>query len=172
MLADHADVNIGMIRYYFGNKNGLFSAMLDEVMAPIKEQVELILKNASTTNVTGILTRHYQIMANNPMLPTLMYRIMTMPEDSELRKSIMCNKKKPSGYPQKIFNALESGSGLQPGVDPQMAWLSVHSLMMYPFLIMPVAKKMHGNWANPEFLEKLAEHNSRLLTQGLFKTDN
>ncbi|MGI9277678.1 MAG: TetR/AcrR family transcriptional regulator [Endozoicomonas sp.] len=172
MLADHADVNIAMIRYYFGNKNGLFVAMLKEVTSPIREQMEVMLEDASSSNVTAILTRFYQIMAENPALPILIYRVMTMPEESEPRKNLMSYQGQRGGYPQKIFKALEAGSGLQPGVDPMMAWLSVHSLMVFPFLIQPIAKIQGVDLTGPEFLERLAEHNSSLLTRGLFKEED
>ncbi|OED41372.1 hypothetical protein ACH42_14305 [Endozoicomonas sp. (ex Bugula neritina AB1)] len=47
-LAKQADVNIAMIRYYFGNKSGFFSEILKEVLAPIKKQMAQALQEGNT----------------------------------------------------------------------------------------------------------------------------
>ncbi len=38
LIAQRAGVNIAMIRYYFGNKEGLFETMVRETIAPMKKQ--------------------------------------------------------------------------------------------------------------------------------------
>lgn len=167
MLAEHAGVNIAMIRYYFGSKATLFQSMLEEVTAPVRTQVEKMLQDASTDNVLGTMTNFYQTMADNPDFPRLVYRLLTMPEGSEPKDNMIRILKKSDGIPRKIFQALETGSSLQQDVDPQMAWLSIHSLMTFPFLLQPILKAEGIDLLHPEFLEKLATHNSRLLTQGL-----
>jgi AcrR family transcriptional regulator len=35
LIADKADANISMIRYYFGNKEGLYEEMIRDTMSPL-----------------------------------------------------------------------------------------------------------------------------------------
>ena len=167
-LADQAHVNIAMIRYYFGNKSGLFSEMLKEVSAPIREQVVQALQETSASNFTAILSTYYKAMGPNPTLPQLIFQIMSMPDNAEPRKILLEVFTEKKDGPEKFFSALDAGS-LQDGVNPKMAWLSIQSLMIFPFLIYPHARRAGINIADPEFLEQLAEHNASLLSQGIFK---
>lgn len=167
-LAEHAGVNIAMIRYYFGNKSGLFSEMLREVIAPVKKQVSQAVMDSNASNFTAILSAYYQAMGPNPTLPQLIFQIIAMPDDAEPRKILSELFPEKKDMPDKLFSALDSGS-LKEGVNPVMAWLSLQSLMVFPFLLYPHAQREGVEIATPEFLEELAKHNAQLLSEGIFK---
>lgn len=45
LIANRAEVNAAIIRYYFGSKEGLFETMLRETLAPMKRQMQLLEHN-------------------------------------------------------------------------------------------------------------------------------
>ena len=62
MIANKADVNVAMIRYYFGSKEGLFETMLRETLKPMKKQMELMVKESSQKNFLDIMRIYYREM--------------------------------------------------------------------------------------------------------------
>jgi AcrR family transcriptional regulator len=80
-LADHANVNSAMVRYYFGNKEGLFLALLDKMSEkhfihmkqvskqqnPIKAFIEFMLKSLTNNNSFARLV-HDEFANDNSML--------------------------------------------------------------------------------------------------------
>ncbi len=71
MIAAKAGVNVAMIRYYFDSKEGLFETMARETVAPMKVQVQRLLKNVTHTNFVDLMRTYYQEMSKTPQFPLL-----------------------------------------------------------------------------------------------------
>ncbi|MEF1215026.1 TetR family transcriptional regulator, partial [Vibrio alginolyticus] len=50
LVAQKAGVNVAMIRYYFGNKEGLFETMLRETLSPMQKQMQTLVSNSNEQN--------------------------------------------------------------------------------------------------------------------------
>ena len=66
LVAERAGVNIAMIRYYFGNKAGLFEAMLRETLRPMQLQMQKLIDESNHDNFLDLMRTYYKEMAKVP----------------------------------------------------------------------------------------------------------
>ena len=168
LIADNANVNIAMIRYYFGNKEGLFEAMFRETVSPVISHFKQALGNNSEQDLVDFMRAYYQAMIKIPAFPKLIIRIMEADNEQQahLQKIIMGILQPMQN---KLFNPGFNQSLFKEGVDPIKARLSMMSLMIFPFLAPKRIFDLHNIELNEAFLMDLLEHNIRLLSEGLLQ---
>lgn len=169
MIAAHADTNAAMIRYYFVDKAGLFESMIKETFGPLLEQMRQILSEPGELKIAELFQRYYQVMGPHPDLPKLMLRSMMDPQTTENRLVARVFAEFMQGAIQLIGQSLQQPQHLQQGVDAQLVRLSLISLAVFPFIAPPLTLSSQGIELNTDFLNKLALHNQRLVSQGMFK---
>ncbi|MFT6925116.1 MAG: AcrR family transcriptional regulator [Psychromonas sp.] len=173
-IAAQANLDPGLIRYYFKSKLGLFNAMLKEISDPLMAQFSVVADQLSDETPYIIMQSYYRIMSHNPDFPKLIYRIASMqPTDvNQELKNILKNILQPKNL--NLFSRLQNNGILDDNVDPKCAYLSFFSMMIFPFLMPNLFKTAMDITIAPEFMEHLAEQNNQLLHQGIFtsKTTN
>ncbi|ENM5779797.1 TetR/AcrR family transcriptional regulator [Vibrio mimicus] len=171
LIASKAGVDIGLIRYYFANKAGLFEAMLRETLMPMKAQLSLLVAESSHQNLTELMRTYYREMFNIPYFPRLIMQVMSAP-GSDLKKQliekVMLDITRP--IQETLFEKLLARGVIREGMDPQLCKISYLSLMIFPFVAPPALLKVHGIELSQVFLERLVEHNIRLMEQGFITT--
>ncbi|ENM5896439.1 TetR/AcrR family transcriptional regulator [Vibrio mimicus] len=171
LIASKAGVDIGLIRYYFANKAGLFEAMLRETLMPMKAQLSLLVAESSHQNLTELMRTYYREMFNIPYFPRLIMQVMSAPESDvkkQLIEKVMLDITRP--IQETLFEKLLARGVIREGMDPQLCKISYLSLMIFPFVAPPALLKVHGIELSQAFLEKLVEHNIRLMEQGFITT--
>ncbi len=68
LIAEKAGANVSMIRYYFGNKEGLYEEMIRETLNPLLDVLDGPML-ASTAGFTDFLWLYYDTMATRPEFP-------------------------------------------------------------------------------------------------------
>lgn len=170
LIADNAGVNIAMIRYYFGNKEGLFEAMFKETIAPVQKQVKTLLSNNRERDLIELMRTYYRVMIKTPTFPKLILRTMEADDDQQqLLQNIILNVLQP--MQSKLIDPVFSGDIFKQGVDPVKARISFISLMTFPFLAPKKMLDMHNIQLDEAFLSELLEHNIRLLSEGLLQNN-
>ncbi|ENM5799158.1 TPA: TetR/AcrR family transcriptional regulator [Vibrio mimicus] len=167
LIASKAGVDIGLIRYYFANKAGLFEAMLRETLMPMKAQLSLLVAESSHQNLTELMRTYYREMFNIPYFPRLIMQVMSAPGSDvkkQLIEKVMLDITRP--IQETLFEKLLARGVIREGMDPQLCKISYLSLMIFPFVAPPALLKVHGIELSQAFLEKLVEHNIRLMEQG------
>ncbi|MBD1555516.1 TetR/AcrR family transcriptional regulator [Vibrio sp. S9_S30] len=182
LLAEKADVNMAMIRYYFGSKDGLFEAMIRETLAPMKEHIGRIVEHGgrgskkgnsrvSGNDFTGIMRTYYSMMAKNPDFPRLVVRIMMMEEGAVQRRMMEKVFMEIAMPAQKlIFQAMQNKGMIRSDLDPMLCKVSYISLMVFPFIAPPQLLKIHDVTLDEDFLARLLEHNLQLLSRGFLSS--
>ncbi|TXY45439.1 TetR/AcrR family transcriptional regulator [Vibrio mimicus] len=171
LIASKAGVDIGLIRYYFANKAGLFEAMLRETLMPMKAQLSLLVAESSHQNLTELMRTYYREMFNIPYFPRLIMQVMSAPGSDvkkQLIEKVMLDITRP--IQETLFEKLLARGVIREGIDPQLCKISYLSLMIFPFVAPPALLKVHGIELSQAFLEKLVEHNIRLMEQGFITT--
>ncbi|OAN19017.1 TetR family transcriptional regulator [Photobacterium jeanii] len=169
MIAARADVNVALIRYYFENKAGLYQTMMHETMAPIEAQMKVVMDKGDFDSIGDFMRTYYRIMAPTPDMPKLMSRAMMLSPDDpqrQMMEQMVRNIARPAT--DMMFTKLQENGSLNPGMDPEKARMTFISLMVFPFLIPPAMLEIHGIEMNESYLYELAEHNVKVLTQGIF----
>ena len=168
MIANKADVNVAMIRYYFGSKEGLFETMLRETLKPMKIQMELMVKESSQKNFLDIMRTYYREMFKAPQFPRLVFQVMQM-ESSDTQRRLLEKVFTDISQPVQrvMFDRLIENNILKPDVDPKLCKVSFISLMVFPFIAPQSLLAIHGIDLSEEFLNQLLEHNINLMTNGM-----
>tara|TARA_B100001063_G_scaffold142764_1_gene133386 strand:- start:68 stop:727 length:660 start_codon:yes stop_codon:yes gene_type:complete len=171
LIAERAGVNIAMIRYYFGSKAGLFEAMLRETLRPMQLQMQKLVEESSHENFLDLMRTYYKEMVKVPKFPRLIAQVMNMPPSEvqrELLEKVFLDVAKPAQ--DVIFEKLVAQGVLRKEMDPKLCRVSYISLMVFPFIAPPPLLAIHGIEINEEFLNRLIEHNIKLMTEGFINT--
>ncbi|EEX94195.1 transcriptional regulator TetR family [Vibrio orientalis CIP 102891 = ATCC 33934] len=169
-MASNAGVNVAMIRYYFGNKEGLFETMLRETIEPMKIQMQRLVKDSSQKNFLDIMRTYYREMIKIPLFPRLIAQVMNM-DSSETQRKLLEKVFMDVSQPMQsiMFERLVESEIVRPDVDPRLCKVSYISLMVFPFIAPPAMLAIHGIELNEEFLNQLFEHNIKLMTHGFLQ---
>lgn len=172
MLAERAGVNVAMIRYYFGNKAGLFEAMVRETIEPIKRQVNQFAADANQKELKDIMRAYYANMSAVPMFPRLIFQTMQMPPSAsqrQLLENVLMDMLRP--LQDALFNSGAWEQLVRADMDPKLCKVSFLSLMIFPFIAPQSLYDLHGVERSREFLEALLEHNLNVLTHGFIRPE-
>jgi len=170
LVAKQAGVNVAMIRYYFGNKEGLFETMLRETIEPMKLQMQRMVKDSSQKNFLDIMRTYYREMVKVPLFPRLISQVMHM-DPSETQRKLLEKVFMDVTQPMQLvmFDKLVESGILRSDADPRLCKVSYISLMVFPFVAPPALLSIHGIELNEEFLNQLFEHNIKLMNQGFLQ---
>ncbi|MGR5390270.1 TetR/AcrR family transcriptional regulator [Vibrio crassostreae] len=171
LIAERAGVNIAMIRYYFGSKAGLFEAMLRETLRPMQLQMQRLVEEGSHESFLDLMRTYYKEMVKVPKFPRLLAQVINMPPSEvqrELLEKVFHDVAKPAQ--DVIFEKLVEQGVLRKEMDPKLCRVSYISLMVFPFIAPPPLLAIHGIEINEEFLNRLIEHNIKLMTEGFINT--
>ncbi|WP_375752449.1 TetR/AcrR family transcriptional regulator [Vibrio sp. HN007] len=172
MIAQKASVNAAMIRYYFGNKEGLFETMIRETVEPVAQQIKRFSDSDNIGGLGEVMKAYYQTMGKIPQFPRLIAQIMNMsPSDTQRRLLEKIIREISHPVDAMISERLQKNGIIHKDFDPQLCGFSFKSLMIFPFLAPPAMMKLQGIEINEDFLERLFEHNMKLLSHGFFTSE-
>lgn len=171
-IAREADLDPGLIRYYFQSKLGLFSTMISETVAPVSRQLAAMAQEVTALSPEILMQTYYQVMSQNPHFPKLIYRILSMKKTDLNQQLQMVLKTIITRQHLTLFTRMKENGLLQPEVDPLCAQLSFFSMMIFPFLLPDLLKSALGISITPEFMLHLGKQNSRLLSLGLLSNQD
>ncbi|ABO25433.1 TetR/AcrR family transcriptional regulator [Shewanella loihica] len=167
-IASLAGTDPGLIRYYFGSKEKLFSTMIHETAMPVLAQLHKARRETRQESPAALLQTYYSVMSKHPHFPRLMLRIagldQSLPENAEVTKAFyeVVNFENIA-----IFQRLKDKNLLKDDVDAHCAQLSFFAMMVFPFIVPENLLERVGIELTPDFLQLLAEQNTRLLQRGL-----
>ena len=172
-IANQAGVNIAMIHYYFGNKEGLFETVIRETINPMKERIHMMIKDSSQKNFLDIMRTYYHEMFKIPQFPRLVFQIMHM-DTSDTQRKLLEKVFADISQPMQMvmFDKLVNSNILKPDVEPELRKVSYFSLMAFPFIAPPGLLSLHGIELSEDFLNRLLEHNIKLMTDGMLQPKN
>lgn len=165
MIAARAEANVSMIRYYFGNKEGLFEEMIRETLTPLLEVLDGRML-ADTGGFGELLRLYYRTMNQHPAFPRLILKILALnqgPGRGFLRQLLHRGRTRGA----RRIQELEAAGRIHEGTDPEILRLSFVSLAMMPMLLKDIFEEQTGHPMDEPFLDQLARFNGHLLKAGL-----
>lgn len=165
LIAERADANISMIRYYFGNKEGLFEEMIRDTFNPLLE----VLDGQMLDSVNGFgdfLLLYYDTMTRRPEFPKLILKILAL-NHGPGKRFIQQLLERGRIRGAKKVEELKAAGQVTPSLDPDIVRMAFVSLAMMPMLLKSVFEEQTGRAMDAEFLEKLAAFNGQLFSAGL-----
>lgn len=167
-IAAAAGTTSAMIHYYFTNKLGLFRAMLERAITPLREMLAGLLRSGAVDlDVSSLIALHMRTAAANSWIPVfILHEVLA--EKGRFRATFV--REVASRQLPMVVELLERGraSGrFRADLDPSLAALSLLSLCMFPFLAKPVASQVFGLKYEGEELERMIAHTARLFIRGI-----
>jgi AcrR family transcriptional regulator len=167
-VAAAAGANPAMIHYYFGNKHGLYTAMLEQAIGPGVAQLNAMLEAPpEEASIARMLETYMRILAANPWIPGLLVREVFMP-DGAFRDQFI--RDLGSRFAPRIADLVrhETRSGhVRADLDPRLAVVSFISLGLFPFLALPVWTRALDLRPSEELVEQLIAHTLRIFREGV-----
>src|SRR5574340_1159214 len=78
LIAERAGANASMIRYYFGNKEGLYEEMIRETLKPLLDVLDGPLLGSVQEGFFDYLRLYYETMTARPEFPKLILKVLAL----------------------------------------------------------------------------------------------
>lgn len=168
-IAAAADTNVSMIRYYFGNKEGLYEEMIRSTLQPLLDVLEGSLLT-STDGFADYFRIYYRTMCENPRFPALILKVLALSQGPGKRFIHQLLERGRRRSREKIGLLKQQGI-VDAELDADRVRIAFVSLAMMPMLLKPVFEEQMEREMDEEFLEQLATLNGRLFSAGLSTVD-
>jgi TetR/AcrR family transcriptional regulator len=164
-IANTAGVNGAMVHYYFGDKKGLYLAMVEKIFVPVLEGLSQ-LEHKHHQSIEDLVKLYTRLLAENPWWPNFLIREVIY-GDEEFRSAIL--KKMSESLAPRIMAMI--GEEVKDGhfrtdLNPEYAVLSLMGMMIFPFLSRTVAARAFGMSVDFGDVDGLASHTSKLFLYG------
>lgn len=167
-IARAAGATPAMVHYYFGNKGGLYRAMLEHTLGPVLEKLQSEVARADATDdpIAAFVGAYMHQLAARPEIPALLLRDVLSP-DAQMRDEFVERFAMRGGGIIKslIRSGIEEGR-LRADLDPDRAALSLLSMSAFPFLAAPVVERVFGQRRDRRSIEQLAAHTLAMFYRG------
>ncbi len=167
-VAAEAGTNPAMVQYYFGSKQGLYAAMLQDAVAPLQARVEAMLTapEAEAPDLPALLDAYMRTVAAHPWVPGLLLRDVLAPGGEFRERFIRDFAGRVGPRVAMLAGRAAKGGRLRADLDPTLTVVSLLSLGLWPFLAMPVLGGALGFKADAAGVERLIDHTVRLFAAG------
>lgn len=165
-VADRADVTPAMIHYHFGDKRGLYRAMLEETFAPLLATLQELAASGAPGSLRDALAGYMHMLARTPELPALLVRDV-LSGDGPMREEFIRDFAARGAVAMQRLIARDAEAGLlRDDLDPRFALLSLLSMAAFPFIARPIATKVLDLTYDDAMIERLATHTATLFYAG------
>ena len=165
-IAEAAGVNGAMVHYYFGDKKGLYLAMIEQIFAPMLENFSEV-ENRHFQSIEAFIKTYTRLLAENPWWPNFVVREVLF-GDEEFRDLIV-NRIRDHLSPGllKLIQEEREDGHFRAEMDPRFALLSLMSMTVFPFLARPLVESVLDMNMDERAVEALADHNCKLFLSGV-----
>jgi AcrR family transcriptional regulator len=169
-IAAAARVNAAMVHYHFGDKLGLYRAMLHETLGPVLARLQDALQPlgaGSGEPVAELLRAIMTTMAREPWVPRLIVREVLAGQGPFRDMFIREFAARGGGRLPGLLKREMAEGRVRDDLDPTLGALSIMSLALFPFIALPVAQELFGIRMTDAFVARLVEHSARLYCDGV-----
>lgn len=167
-IARRARVTPALVHYYFGNRDKLIDAVVEERLVPLMQRATTPIADAGAdlhTALLGFARQIMQTLAATPWLPPLWLREV-IGAGGLLRERLI---ERVAPQVAARITALAAGAqargALNPALDPRLLLVSLIALTVFPFAAAPIWSRLPGN-ADID-ADTLTRHMLALLQHGL-----
>lgn len=165
LISEKAGANASMIRYYFGNKEGLYEEMIRETLAPLLDVLDGPLLD-SAHGFADYLRLYYETMTTRPEFPRLILKVVALNLGPGRRFIQQLLERGRSKAARRLADLVAQGQIIT-DVDPDMLRMAFLSLAMTPMLLKDVFEEQMERHMDAAFMHALADFNGRLFAAGL-----
>jgi AcrR family transcriptional regulator len=167
-IADAAGVNPAMIHYYFGDKQGLHQAVLENALQPLFDRLRgwVESRESERGDIRVLVDVYVRAVATRPWIPALLMREVLAHEGPFRERFVREIAPRGAGTLVRAIASEQAAGRLRADLDPKLAALSLVSMALFPFLALPIARDVFGLRLDGADLERLIEHTERMFLLG------
>lgn len=165
-IAETAGVNGAMVNYYFGSKQGLYMAMVEELFQKLEASLGELDKDSALT-VADFSNSYCKLLAENPWWPNFFVREVLFSE-GETREAII--DKFRSVFAPRLLQSIQaeiSAGHFRQDLNPGLTLLSLMAMTIFPFLAKPMVEQILQLSLDETTVGVLAAHNTQLFLHGV-----
>ncbi len=169
-IAREARVTPALAHYYFLDKGGLLTAVIEERVAPQVAQVIAEVEAAgddALAAISAFVVAYTRTAASNPWLPRLVMREV-LSEDGVLRQAF--TQRFARGIAGALRKHMAEGKRLgllRADLDVAAAVMSTISLCIFPYIAAPLVSEVLGIRLDPARAGVLSAHHLGILMSGI-----
>ncbi len=162
-----AGTNLAMIHYYFGNKEGLYLAMLDELIRPMEEELGRRVNDTSIASLKQLIQTYFKTMIRFPEFPILMDQIIK--SENAIGKAFLEERLAYRLFPDlaKMLRGMQKEGAIHAETDLEPLRITLISLLFYPFTMQPMLKTLLGVEPTEDFYLSLADFSANFVESAL-----
>lgn len=147
-IARSAGVTPALLHYYFGNRDQLVDAVVEERLLPLMLRATAPIADAGNDLIAALSGFAGQIMrtlSDTPWLPPLWLREV-IGAGGLLRERLLSRVAPPIATRLATLAAEAQGRGeLHPSLDPRLLLVSLVGLTVFPIAVAPIWRQLPGN---------------------------
>ncbi len=162
-IAEKAGVNAAMISYYFGNKRGLYLAMVEQTLGGM---IERLSHTSADVAIASFIEEYSHLLVANPWWPRFMIREVLF-GDPAFRAEFATQL--GTRMRQTLFTKLQSqihSGELREDLNPVLTTVSLIGMLVFPVLALPLANQLLEQSGIALESQDLSTHVSRLFLEG------
>lgn len=165
-IASSAGVNGAMVNYYFGGKQGLYLAMVEELFESLESKMAG-LSDGAEFSIAGFSHSYCLLLAENPWWPNFVAREILFGE-GETKDEVLqrFSKMIAPKLSHAISQEVERGN-YRKDLSPELTIMSLLGMTIFPFLAAPMIERVFGTTLDESMANKLATHNVELFMNGV-----
>jgi AcrR family transcriptional regulator len=165
-IAAQAGVTPAMVHYYFGDKTGLFDALLDATFSRLLARMREALAEHGSGDIGALLEILVGTIGAEPWIPRLMIREV-LADDGPFRDRFIQRYASQVAAIVPGLVAREQAAGeLRADLDPRLAFASLVGMTVFPFAARPVLERVLGLEYDEDFRRRFVDHTRRLFVEG------
>jgi TetR/AcrR family transcriptional regulator len=170
-VAKRAGTTAAMVHYYFGDKDGLFAALLEDALGSVLARVRSgLAARAAAGGAAASLDVFFDVaqeaLGAAPWIPQLIVREV-LSAGAPFRERFIESYAIPmSGLLRSALRDEISAGRLRGDLDVDLAFGSLLGLAAFPFIAQPVLERALGVPFDGAFRARLAAHTKRLFLEG------
>lgn len=168
-IAAAAGSSTAAIHYHFGDKLGLYRAMLEDAFAPVAEALQRLgdPERGEEIDLARLVRLYTRMLATNPWVPALIVQEV-LAEGGRFRAQFIEHfAGRLAPLVVGILRREQARGVVRADADPRLAALSAISMTVFPFLALPVTSRVLGLTLDERSLDALTQHTTRVLFEGL-----